>query len=330
MTSTAKLKTSHRRRSVLGKILAGAIAAIGLVAAANAFADPVDLKVVDRETGRPLQVWRQDGRLYVAGQPGSRYSLRVTNNTESRVLVVLSVDGVNILSGETAGYDQRGYIFKPHQTFDLTGWRKSTTEVAAFTFAPLPKSYAALTGRPADVGVIGMAVFKERPPAPPPPVAPPPSSSSRTEDFSRRYQSDAASAAAPLRAPSPAPVPPPVAAGRGGPPPLPIPPAPPPPPPAMRAPPPPAAAPSAGFATAEPRDEKLGTAHGAIEWSVSNVEPFERATPYPQFVWQIEYDSYDNLVASGVIPPVVPLRLSPQAFPSRPNGAGFVPDPPSP
>ena len=61
--------------------------------------DPVDLKVVDRETGQALRVWRHDGRLFVAGEPGARYSLRVTNHTDGRVLVVMSVDGVNILTG---------------------------------------------------------------------------------------------------------------------------------------------------------------------------------------------------------------------------------------
>jgi len=75
----------------------------------------------------------------------------------------MSVDGVNIVSGETANYDQRGYIFDAHESHAVNGWRKSDTEIAAFTFASLPQSYAARTGRPADVGVIGMAVFNERP-----------------------------------------------------------------------------------------------------------------------------------------------------------------------
>jgi hypothetical protein len=71
-------------------VLAGAIAALGLACAAQAHAQsgPVDLTVVDRETGQPLRVWRHDGHLYVAGRPGARYSLRVTNHTDGRVLVV--------------------------------------------------------------------------------------------------------------------------------------------------------------------------------------------------------------------------------------------------
>jgi hypothetical protein len=85
----------------------------------------------------------------------------------------MSVDGVNINTGESAGYDQRGYVFGPYQTHDLNGWRKSASEVAAFSFASASRSYASRTGRPLDVGVIGLAVFKERIVLPAPvPVAP--------------------------------------------------------------------------------------------------------------------------------------------------------------
>ena len=84
--------------------------------------------------------------------------------------------------------------------------------------------------------------------------------------------------------------------------------------------------------TAEKRSDKLGTAHGALEESIMTTEPFERETSYPQFTRQIEYDTYDNLVAAGVIPrgggESQPPKHRPEAFPDRPDGAGFVPDPP--
>jgi hypothetical protein len=293
-------RTAHRlaRRTVL----ASAFAAVGLFGATGAFAsaDLVDLKVVDRDTGRPLQMWRRHGRLYIAGEQGERYSLRVTNRTGARVLVVLSVDGVNILSGETASYNQRGYVFDPYQSYDVNGWRKSNTEVAAFSFAPLPQSYAARTGRPTDVGVIGMAVFREKVapvavtepprispydraapdeplPAPPPPPAP------------RAPSSDTATLGAPARAESQ-----PSSKAYGG-------------------------------SLAMRQEERLGTAHGEREWSAVDIVPFERATPYPQMVRQIEYDSWSNLVARGVIYPRY-AEHRPRPFPSA--GEGYVPDPP--
>ena len=191
MTAAVLTTLSLRRRP----FLATAIAALCLTGAACAHADPVDLTVIDRDTGETLRVWRHDGRLFVAGRPGARYSLKVANNTDGRVLVVMSVDGVNILSGETANYDQRGYIFDAHESYAVNGWRKSDTEIAAFTFASLPQSYAARTGRPADVGVIGMAVFNERPAVQEteadenrtwPPTTPTPRGVSRPRPFPRR------------------------------------------------------------------------------------------------------------------------------------------------
>jgi hypothetical protein len=304
MTAANHTKTSLGRRT----FLATAIAVIGLVGVANAYADPVDLKVVDRETGQPLRIWRHNGRLFVAGQPGARYSLRVTNHTDGRVQVVMSVDGVNIVSGETASYDQTGYILSAHESYDVSGWRKSNTEVAAFTFAPLPQSYAARTGRPGDVGVIGMAVFKERVPAPAPePEAPPIRGEWR--EGAGRGSSDAAGASVVQRA-----MPAPPAALTAAPPP----------PPSKAA----AENQWAGGSLAKRQDEKLGTAHGAREWSVVTMVDFERATPYPQRIRQIEYDTYDNLVASGVIPSSANGEQRPRPFPSNPDGARFVPDPP--
>ena len=298
MTSAAGTRTSLRRRTVL----ATAIALIGFAGAASAFADPVDLQVVDRDTGQPLQLWRHDGRLFVAGQPGARYSLRVANHTDGRVLVVMSVDGVNILTGETAGYGQRGYVFGPYESYDVSGWRKSDTEVAAFTFAPLPQSYAARTGRPGDVGVIGMAVFRERVVVQAPLVMGP---------MLRPERRDGPVVVTGRRA-APAP-----AAALSA--------------PAIPAPPPPAAATtSPGFvgAAAARQDEKLGTAHGAREWSVVNTVPFERATPYPQVIRQIEYDTHEHLVAAGVIPPSWNEERRPRPFPSTSGEPVYVPDPP--
>ena len=164
MTTAIRPPRTHRA----GLFLTAALG-LGLTGFSGiARADPVDLTIIDRDTGQPLQVWRHDGRLFVAGQPGSGYCLRVTNHTARRVEAVLSVDGVNIYTGQTAGYGQGGYVFNPYESYSQCGWRKSLNEIAAFSFTALPDSYAARTGRPAEVGVVGMAVFYEKvePPAP--------------------------------------------------------------------------------------------------------------------------------------------------------------------
>ncbi len=246
----------------------------------------VDLRVINRDTGEVLRSWRHGGRLYVAGEPGTRYGLRFSNHTGGRVLVVASVDGVNIVTGETANYDQRGYVLSPWQTTEVNGWRKNENEIAAFQFAPLSGSYAAKTVRAGDVGVIGIAVFRERPPQSPPVAA------------TNRAAQDMARAAPP----------PPAPAAEA---------------PAMRAPKEESMG-SSRFSKAL-QDEKLGTAHGAREWSVINTVSFVRATQEPQAITSIEYDTWDHLVAKGVIPGT--SRHRPQAFPAEPR-LSYVPDPP--
>jgi hypothetical protein len=121
----------------------------------------VDISVVDRRTGERLEVHRHQGRLYVAGTPGSGYAVRLHNRTAGRVLTVLSVDGINAISGETAATSQSGYVLAPGQSTEVAGWRKSMDEVAAFYFTSLADSYAARTDRPRHVGVIAVAVFRE-------------------------------------------------------------------------------------------------------------------------------------------------------------------------
>jgi hypothetical protein len=121
----------------------------------------VDVSVHDRDTGEQLKVYRHHGKLYVAGRPGNKYAVTLHNKSGGRALTVLSVDGVNAITGETAALHQSGYVLDAYTGTEVTGWRKSMSEVAAFVFTALPNSYAARTGRPENVGVIGVAIYRE-------------------------------------------------------------------------------------------------------------------------------------------------------------------------
>lgn len=122
----------------------------------------VELEVVDRDTGEVLPDYRHAGQAWIAGAPGHRYAVRLRNRTGTRLLAVLSVDGINAIDGRTADPGQAGYVLGPWQTLDVGGWRKSLGAVARFVFVDPSASYAARTGRPDDLGVIGVAVFRER------------------------------------------------------------------------------------------------------------------------------------------------------------------------
>jgi hypothetical protein len=123
-----------------------------------------EVTVIDRVAGETLAVHPHRGERWVAGTPGNRYSIVLHNRSAGRVLAVLSVDGVNAVTGETAGWNQSGYVLDPGERAEIRGWRKNQERVAAFEFTALPDSYAARTGRPDHVGVIGVALFREAAP----------------------------------------------------------------------------------------------------------------------------------------------------------------------
>jgi hypothetical protein len=141
------------------------LAVLGLLFAGQAYAHGglADISVYDRTEGKRLAVHWHQGRAYVVGKPGNEYQVTVRNRLREDVLTVVSVDGVNVISGETADPAQTGYVLGAQRAYDILGWRKSLGETAAFYFTALPDSYAARTGRPDNVGVIGVAVFRRKP-----------------------------------------------------------------------------------------------------------------------------------------------------------------------
>jgi len=146
-----------------------AASALMVSAEAGAVGRLATVSLVDRDSGAVLSAHYYRGEYWVAGRPGARYAIELRNCTGARLLAVTSVDGVNVVSGATAGYEQSGYVFDPGERYEISGWRKSNTEVAAFTFTASSDSYAARTGRPGSVGVIGVALFRERAPVYTPP-----------------------------------------------------------------------------------------------------------------------------------------------------------------
>ena len=130
----------------------------------------MDVSVTDCNTGEKLEVHRHQGRLYVAGKPGNRYAVNLRNKSGGRLLTVISVDGINVLNGETAAASQSGYVISPWESAEIAGWRKSMNDVAAFYFTSVADSYAGRTDRPQNIGVIGVAVYREAEPPPPQPA----------------------------------------------------------------------------------------------------------------------------------------------------------------
>lgn len=300
-------------RSLTLPALAALAALLGLAhLPAHAIGRLADVTIVDRDTGATLPVHYAQGEYWVAGRPGARYAITVRNRMGERVLAVPSVDGVNVLSGETAAWDQRGYVFSPYERYQITGWRKSDSEVAAFEFSHIANAYASRTGRPAHVGVIGVALFREQPPLP----------AAIPEPYSQRRESsnETGNSLGRLRQ-EPAPLlPSPQGAAPAA--------------PAAAAPAPASEAESAARSmsadsvtkAAPMPSAKLGTAHGQRETSVVSHTTFSRLQNRPNEVISIRYDSRENLIAAGVIREPIARPHAPRAFPQSDN-LSYVPDP---
>jgi hypothetical protein len=238
-----------------------------------------EVALIDRDSGAVLSPHFFHGEYWVAGRPGARYAIEIRNRLGERMLAVTSVDGVNVVSGATAAWDQTGYVFGAGERYQITGWRKTDEEVAAFTFTDSPNSYAARTGRPANIGVIGVAIFRERQPQPAyaPPVIGQLSGrmqAPRAAEFDANSAVDSAASAQAKVSP---------------------------------------ALPTAPLAP------KLGTGHGEREYSYINHTEFLRMQAQPNEVIRIRYDSLDNLFAMGIIKRPRPAALGANPFPASPD-----------
>jgi hypothetical protein len=132
---------------------------------------PYSFELVD-ESGAALPTYQYQGRTYALGTIGQRYLVRVRNHSGRRVEAVVSVDGRDVIDGRPSAWEKRGYLVEAYGQVTIDGFRLNQGSVAAFRFSSVPRSYAARMGDARDVGVIGLAVFPERP-RPQPLAAPP-------------------------------------------------------------------------------------------------------------------------------------------------------------
>jgi hypothetical protein len=280
------------------------------------------IRIVDRTTGSTLPIYEHQGEYWVVGSAGSKYAISMQKRSEpqpwrermraqGRVLAVTSVDGINVISGQSAAYVQTGYVLSGFGAYEINGWRKSLQEVAAFTFAAPGESYASKTGRAANIGVIGVALFVEQ--AEPVPMRRP--ELEKSETMKEREQSSAApSATTPQSAASGA-----LAESKKD-----------------------ADLQSANKASADQSSAELsararstlapglGTQHGQREVSVTHNVAFQRASNSPDEVIMIRYDSLENMVRRGVLAYAQPVPVAVPTAMAFPRSAGYVPDPPRP
>lgn len=229
-------------------------------------------------TTQPMDVFFHNGKYYLAGNSGDNYEINVCNKqprfpqNSPRKLFIVSVDGLNVVSGDPANYNQSGYVVSNGDCTKIKGWRKNMNEEARFVLTNQSSSYNAKTNNDQrNIGVIGIAVFDEyREPQPTPMIS----------EESKRSMNSAMPAASPLGGAS-----------------------------AMQQ------------MDIMAKQEKLGTGHGERIVSEAQKTEFKKASNSPSQVITLYYDSYDNLVAKGIISS---YQYRPNPFPGEQK---FAPDP---
>ncbi len=126
---------------------------------------PYDVQVVT-ESGETAPTYALKDRFYVQGNLNESYKIRVTNPTAHRVEAVVTVDGLDVVDGESGDLRKRGYIVPAYGEVRIEGFRTSLADVATFRFSSVDGSYAGKKGKARNVGVIAVAIFEET--APPP------------------------------------------------------------------------------------------------------------------------------------------------------------------
>jgi len=128
----------------------------------------VDVQMVVDGSTAPLYSRRgQWDRSYFQAFAGHNYSIRLHNLTSDRIGVLITVDGLNVVSGDrtSLGNNEAMYVLDPYETTNIRGWRTSLDEVRRFVFVDEERSYASRTDQAnGDMGWIRVVTFTENKP----------------------------------------------------------------------------------------------------------------------------------------------------------------------
>ena len=201
----------HSRQALCSLALGG----LGLSLAAAACASPTwgYPEVSGRMVGVSVEVEGQraglypdprgTGRYYLEAREGARYEIVLQNRTRERLGVAVTVDGLNVISGERVAGPERMYILDPWGGTTIRGWRTSLNDVRRFTFIDERGSYAARSGKAnGKMGWIEVKVYRERGHAYPYPLRQEPDSWGRRDSPSAEDKDEARAAPSPA-APAP-------------------------------------------------------------------------------------------------------------------------------
>jgi hypothetical protein len=100
---------------------------------------------------------------FIEARHGSSYSIKIKNDNFFRVMAVVSVDGLDVITGKPAEKSNTGYIIDGYSATEIKGYRVSDEASAAFVFVSKEGSYSAqVSGNSGNSGVLGVRIFDEK------------------------------------------------------------------------------------------------------------------------------------------------------------------------
>ncbi len=122
-----------------------------------------DTHVEIKVNGKSVKQYRQEGNTYIEARAGTEYSIKINNDSWGRKLAVITVDGVNVISGQPQDEGVgEGYIVNARNSIEIKGFRKDTSTVGAFKFCKKGNSYCNEKGLRGNNGVIGIRIYAEK------------------------------------------------------------------------------------------------------------------------------------------------------------------------
>ena len=112
--------------------------------------------------GRACKEYTHKGMSFIEARHGTNYTVKIKNDNPYRVMAVLSVDGLDVVTGKPAEETNTGYIIDAYNSLDIKGYRISDDNSASFIFTSKGKSYVQQAKSNAtNAGVIGLRTYKE-------------------------------------------------------------------------------------------------------------------------------------------------------------------------
>ena len=128
------------------------------------FEDKTNVEVeIISASGKPVRKYSLEGKTFIEGKKGSEFSIKIKNPNAGRVEVVISVDGLSVITGKRANTKSDGYIIPGYDSVVIDGWRISDDKVRKFFFTDKEASYVSKKdGDDTNCGVISVVAYLEK------------------------------------------------------------------------------------------------------------------------------------------------------------------------